>query len=191
MKTIITCFLFVALVAACSKQAKIKRAKMPASNQSASSQLAEPRTTAVASGDMRALLLQLQRVHFAFDSTTLLPEARSSLQAAAELLIANPNVSLFLDGHTDLRGTTEYNVALGDRRAQTVLDYLVRLGIDPARLQTVSFGPTRPLRDGSDPTAHALNRRVEFRVMHGDLELVLENGTPFDDRGTALVAENQ
>ncbi len=190
MKTIIITCLVVALAAACSKPAKINRARTPASNQGASSQIAEPRTTAVASGDMRALLLHLQRVHFAFDSTTLLPEARSSLQAAAEHLIANPNISLFLDGHTDLRGTTEYNVALGDRRAQTVLDYLVRLGIDPARLQTVTFGPTRPLRDGSDPTAHAFNRRVEFRVMRGDLELVLDDGTPFDDRGTALMAEN-
>lgn len=142
----------------------------------------------VADGDLEKVLTHLQRVHFAYDSSTLQPKAREALQAAAALLEAHPEVSLYIDGHADQRGTTEYNIGLGDRRARTVIDYLSRLGIAKDRLQAVSFGSERPLRDGEDAVAHATNRRVEFRLMRGNIELVLDDGLRFDDGGTPIAA---
>lgn len=142
--------------------------------------------TAAQREDMQAILLELQRVHFAFDSSTLLPESRAALQRAGELLVQHPEVALYIDGHADLRGTTEYNLALGDRRARAVIDYLTRLGVEPGRLTAVTFGSERPLRDASDDTAHAENRRVEFRLMRGNVQLVLRDGVLVDDTGQAL-----
>lgn len=178
------------LVLALSGCAKSKRepslatGKMPAADRAKGATV--PSTSATARDDMKAILLELQRVHFAFDSTALLPDAREALQRAGELLVKHPEVALYIDGHADLRGTTEYNLALGDRRARAVIDYLTRLGVPEDRLSAVTFGAERPRRDATDDAAHAENRRVEFRLMRGDVELVLRDGTPFDDAGRPL-----
>lgn len=140
----------------------------------------------VARADLRDALLHLQRVHFGYDTATLLPAARDALERAAGLLVAHPDVHLFVDGHTDDRGTTEYNIALGDRRAAAVVDYLVRLGIARERLHPISYGEQRPARDGEAPEDRAANRRVEFRLMRGEIQLVLDDGTPYADDGTPL-----
>lgn len=97
-------------------------------------------------------------VYFEFNASTLSPEARRTLEAHAEAMRAEPRVRLVLEGHCDQRGTMEYNFALGERRARTVRDYLVRLGVAQDRLSTVSYGAERPVS-----TDNARNRRVEFR----------------------------
>jgi peptidoglycan-associated lipoprotein len=99
-------------------------------------------------------------VYFAFDEHALSPEGRVIVERQAALLMRSPSLSVRIDGHTDERGTREYNLALGDRRSNSVKDYLVTLGVDPMRITTVSYGEERPAVLGSDETAWARNRRA-------------------------------
>lgn len=140
----------------------------------------------VAQGDIQDILLALTRVHFAYDQVTLNATSKKSLQEAADKLIANPEVSLFVDGHTDERGTTEYNMSLGDRRARAVVSYLKSCGVDAERLSTVSFGEESLLDTGRTPVAHARNRRVDFRLMSGNVQFELEESDLIDDDGTPV-----
>jgi peptidoglycan-associated lipoprotein len=132
------------------------------------------------------VLIVLSRIHFAYDSAALLPAARTALGKAADPLTRHPDVHLFLDGHADLRGSAEYNRALGERRARSVAEQLARLGVARDRLHVGSFGKDQPLVRGDGPNAHAHNRRVDFRLMRGDVRLVLEAGVLFDDVGHEL-----
>lgn len=104
-------------------------------------------------------------IHFDFDSFALRPEARTVLQRKAELLKDNPDVKLLIEGHCDERGTAEYNLALGERRARAAYEFLVLLGVSPNRLQIVSYGKERPLDPASNETAWALNRRAQFKLL--------------------------
>ena len=146
----------------------------------------EVKQTEVATGDIKDLLLALKRVHFPFDTTTLTDDSKNALDEASEKLRANLDVDLYVDGHTDDRGTTEYNMSLGERRAKTVVDYLANSGVDKARLTVVSFGEEKPLATGSGDVANAKNRRVDFRLMKGDVEFVLEDSTLVSDDGTPI-----
>ena len=100
------------------------------------------------------------RVFFAFDSAVLDDAARQTLERQAAWLKQFPAVSVTIEGHCDERGTREYNLALGDRRANAVKTYLVALGISPNRIRTISYGKERPADPGHDETAWALNRRA-------------------------------
>lgn len=135
---------------------------------------------------LRDAMLHLRRVHFGHDAATLLPAARDALARAAELLVKYPDVHIYVDGHTDDRGTTEYNVALGERRANAAIDYLVRMGIARERLHAVTWGEERPATNGVDPSDRAINRRVDFRLARGTVELHVADGVPFTDDGTPL-----
>jgi peptidoglycan-associated lipoprotein len=104
----------------------------------------------------------LQVVYFEFDSTELSDRARETLQRNADWLVRNPTWAVAIGGHCDERGTIEYNIALGDRRARTVRDYLGSLGVAAARMRVVSYGEERPAVPGHDETAWARNRRAEF-----------------------------
>lgn len=99
------------------------------------------------------------RVYFGYDRYDLTPEALQQLQLQAQWLNQYPNVSVTIEGHTDERGTREYNLALGDRRANAVRDYLVSLGVSGARVKTISYGKERPEVVGSDARSWAQNRR--------------------------------
>ena len=99
-------------------------------------------------------------VNFDFDSAELTVSARSTLNRQAAFLSLNPELMLVIEGHADERGTREYNLALGDRRATAVRDYLVAKGINSARVRTVSYGKERPAVAGSDEAAWAKNRRA-------------------------------
>lgn len=100
-------------------------------------------------------------VYFAFDSALLDEQSRAKLKEVHEWMQSNPDESVLLTGHCDERGTNEYNLALGDRRARSAYDYLVSLGADRNRLSTVSFGEERPADSGHNEEAWAKNRRVE------------------------------
>ena len=104
------------------------------------------------------------RVFYDTDRHTLDQAARSLVEQQAEWLQRYPNVDVTVEGHADERGTREYNLALGERRAQAVKDYLVALGISPTRVDTVSYGKERPAVVGSNPSAWAQNRRGVIRV---------------------------
>jgi peptidoglycan-associated lipoprotein len=100
------------------------------------------------------------RVFFAFDSFSLDAEARATLDSQAQWLVGNPNVRVTIEGHADERGTREYNLALGDRRANAARDYLQSRGVDPGRMTTLSWGKERPAVEGSTEYAWSQNRRA-------------------------------
>ncbi len=104
----------------------------------------------------------LQRIHFGFDQHTLTAEAREILSRNANYLRDNPRVRVRIEGHTDERGSDEYNLALGERRARAARDYLISLGINGNRLSIISYGEEMPLERGSNEGAWAKNRRAEF-----------------------------
>lgn len=99
------------------------------------------------------------RVFFGYDSFTLTPEAISQLELQAQWMRQYPSVSITVEGHADERGTREYNLALGDRRASAVKNYLVSLGASSARVQTLSYGKERPEMLGANSESWAKNRR--------------------------------
>lgn len=106
-----------------------------------------------------------ERIFFDFDSYELKPEARSVLQKKAEVLKANPNLKIVIEGHCDERGTEEYNLALGEKRARAAYEFLILLGVDANRMQIVSYGEEYPLDPGHNETAWAKNRRDEFKII--------------------------
>jgi peptidoglycan-associated lipoprotein len=106
-------------------------------------------------------------VRFDYDQSDIRPDARAALDAKIPILQANPNVAIRIGGHTDERGSDEYNLALGQRRAGAAKRYLVERGIAESRIETVSFGEERPVAQGSDEGAYSQNRRAEFEITGG------------------------
>ena len=106
----------------------------------------------------------LQTVYFEFDRSDLSDETRALLRANAEWMRAHPEFGVVIEGHCDERGTIEYNLALGQRRARAVSDYLTSLGVRGARLRTRTFGEERPAVTGHDEAAWSRNRRAEFVI---------------------------
>lgn len=100
------------------------------------------------------------RVFFEYDSAVLNSEATRILDGQAAWLLSYPDVNVTVEGHTDERGTREYNLALGDRRANAVRNYLVALDVPTTRILTISYGEERPMVAGSDEAAYAGNRRA-------------------------------
>lgn len=105
----------------------------------------------------------LETVYFDYDSFTLQPEARQALERTAAWLQANSSVKVTIEGHCDERGSDEYNLALGERRAIAVKNYLTTLGIVAERLITISYGEEQPAVDGQNESAWSKNRRAEFK----------------------------
>lgn len=99
------------------------------------------------------------RVFFGYDKSNISSEAQTVLQRQGAWLKSNPSVKVTIEGHADERGTREYNLALGERRANTVKNYLTALGIDRGRVKTISYGKERPVALGSNEAAWAQNRR--------------------------------
>lgn len=104
----------------------------------------------------------LSTIYFDYDQATLTSDSRKQLAQNAEWIKANGNVSLQIEGHCDQRGTVEYNIALGERRALSVKNYLVSLGIDSKRLSVISYGKERPVAQGDTEAAYSKNRRANF-----------------------------
>ena len=108
---------------------------------------------------------ELKTVYFAYDSYKLTGDARNVLKNSAKWLKDNGSATIQVEGHCDERGTTEYNLALGERRANAAKDYLVRLGVDASRVSIISYGEERPVDPGHDETAWSKNRRAAFVVL--------------------------
>jgi peptidoglycan-associated lipoprotein len=103
-------------------------------------------------------------IYFEFDSSALLSMAQDVLKRKAQWLRDNPNVSVVIEGHCDERGTNEYNLALGDRRANSAKTFLEDLGVSGFRLKTISYGEERPVDPGHNEEAWAKNRRAHFVI---------------------------
>lgn len=106
----------------------------------------------------------LEDVHFDFDSAVLSPEARATLDSHAELLETYSSMEILIEGHCDERGTVEYNLALGERRADAIRNYLTNLGISPDRMKTISYGKEFPLDPRHNEEAWRKNRRGHFEI---------------------------
>ena len=104
----------------------------------------------------------IQDAFYDFDASTLSGQAQAALTASATWLKAHPDYNLLLEGHCDERGTEQYNLALGDRRANSARDFLATLGVDGTRMRTVSYGEERPFDQGHDDSAWAKNRRAHL-----------------------------
>ena len=117
-------------------------------------------TTATQMSDAEKLAQVGNTVYFGFDSSELAGEAQATLDRQAAFLNVNPTMVVIIEGHADERGTREYNLALGDRRAVAVRDYLLAKGLNAARVRTVSYGKERPAVSGSNEQAWAKNRRA-------------------------------
>lgn len=109
--------------------------------------------------------IKLERIHFDFDKYDIRPGDKEILIRNAEVLAANPTVKILIEGHCDERGTNEYNMALGEKRAKAARDFLVKYGIAPSRIDIISYGEERPLDPRHNEDAWALNRRAEFVII--------------------------
>jgi peptidoglycan-associated lipoprotein len=132
------------------KQPAVKEAPVSDSDQSA------------AAGQQ---LTSLDNIYFDFDSYVLSAKARETLTANAGMMKKNDSVNIQVAGHCDERGSDEYNLALGEKRAKAAMDYIVTLGIPASRLSTISYGKEKPLDPGHDEAAWAKNRRDEFTII--------------------------
>jgi peptidoglycan-associated lipoprotein len=107
---------------------------------------------------------KLEAIQFGYDSALLPPKEVTKLEKAGQYLLDNPNRVMNVDGHCDERGSNEYNLSLGEQRAQALRKFLIDLGIDGSRIQTRSFGKEKPLDPGHNEAAWTKNRRGEFVV---------------------------
>ncbi len=106
----------------------------------------------------------LKRVHFDFDKYTIRDDMKGILQANANWLLRFPSVEVLVEGHCDERGTIEYNIALGEKRAEAAKNYLVSLGMNAGKIKIISFGKSKPLVQGVDEASYFQNRRAEFVI---------------------------
>ena len=113
----------------------------------------------------KAVTVPISDINFDFDLSNIRPDAREILKTDADVFLKNSASNIVIEGHCDERGTAEYNMALGQRRAQETMKYLVNLGIKESRMKTISYGEERPLDPGHNEEAWAKNRRAHFVVI--------------------------
>ena len=151
----------VLALAACGKKAP-KDLPPPPADTSAQTGTGTTTPSGPAKGSQEDFVASVSsdRILFDTDQYDVDAQDQQTLQSQAAWLQQNPNVRVTIEGHADERGTRDYNIALGDRRANAAKNYLASLGIDPSRLNTVSYGKERPAALGSDESAWAQNRRA-------------------------------
>jgi peptidoglycan-associated lipoprotein len=143
---------------------------------------AQPTATPASNDEVRTGLPDLKTValgtvYFDLDQSALRDDAKAALEQNAALLRDNPGVTVRVEGHADERGSTQYNLALGEKRANSVKTYLQSLGITPSRMEVVSYGEERPADAGHDDAAWSKNRRVELAVTAGSDKVGSSYGT--------------
>ena len=150
------------LLAACETASQVSgdSASTSASNTASSSSSSSSSSASADKTPAEKLAQVGNTVNFDFDSAELTVSARSTLNRQSAFLSVNPDLMIVIEGHADERGTREYNLALAERRATAVRDYLVAKGMNSARVRTVSYGKERPAVAGSDEASWAKNRRA-------------------------------
>ena len=154
-----------AVVVAEQQQEVAKEEAQIAVEQDAEKSIEAPKAVTIISAppeEPETAIQDLGMVYFAYDKSIITPAFEEIIQENYEWIAENPDVQIQLEGHCDERGTNEYNLALGERRAKAVFDYLVSLGASPSQFSLVSFGEERPAASGSNEFAWKQNRRVEF-----------------------------
>ncbi|MCH8037964.1 MAG: peptidoglycan-associated lipoprotein Pal [Proteobacteria bacterium] len=163
----LTIFAATLLLAACATPSEESGGTTGAGTTATTSTTTAPTTTisGPTPGSQEHLVVNVgDRVFFDLDKSDLSPEAQATAEALAVWMSSYPASTVGIEGHADERGTREYNLALGERRASSVQDYLVALGVSPNRLSTISYGKERPAVLGSNEGSWAQNRRGVFVV---------------------------
>ncbi len=131
------------------------------------------RLAALAEASRAALINELaSMIHFDYDQFSVRPSDEQLVARKVAIMKANPALRIRIVGHADDRGSDEYNLALGMRRAVAVKDFIVRMGVDAGRIDVASLGEERPLDVGSNESAWAMNRRAEFEIVAGGQTIV-------------------
>ena len=155
----------VALVSACETAPSGDASAGGAGGAGETKTAAKAKAMAVMPGSQEDLVVNVgDRVFFNYDKFNISTEAGETLELQAAWLKRNASVTVTIQGHADERGTREYNLALGERRANAVKDFLVTLGVNPQRIDTISYGKERPVAIGSTNAAWAQNRRGVTKV---------------------------
>jgi peptidoglycan-associated lipoprotein len=148
------------------KQVNEKSAKPEAGRKSAPSHAQQPSQVNTQTDTTKVLQLHtaLENIYFDYDASGLSNQARSTLVKNVDMMRKNPAVTVRIEGSCDERGSSEYNLALGERRAKTAMQYMVTMGIPGKRLSVISYGKEKPADSGHDEAAWAKNRRDEFVI---------------------------
>ena len=159
MKKLLSTFLFCCLVfnfVSCASKKKDLAPPLPGDEVSKDAMSFDPM------GSDSGNIAGLKSVNFETDRSHLSEEAKSILEATKFWMEEKSNVQMQIEGHCDSRGSNEYNLALGQRRARAVYDYLIKLGLSESRLSTTSYGEERPMAAGDGESDYATNRRANF-----------------------------
>ncbi len=164
MSPVVTRSLLVATaliaLSACSKKAPEELPPPPVETSQPTPPAPPPSGPAKGSQEDFLASISSDRIYFDTDKYDVDSDDQTTLQSQAQWLMENPTVRVTVEGHCDERGTRDYNLALGERRANAAKNYLASLGIDPSRITTISYGKERPVALGSDEAAWAQNRRA-------------------------------
>lgn len=166
---LVTAVLVSALLVGCASDVKlnetpvVKRNPVPNEGQDAAGGISQSEVASVDLTAQGADVAAQRIIYFELDSYIIKPEYRTIVEAQARRLTTDRNAKLVIEGHTDNRGGSEYNLALGQRRAESVMKALILLGVQDPQLEAVSFGKERPAMQGNDETAWARNRRAELK----------------------------
>lgn len=162
-------FLGLVLVGAigCSSKKKVDGGDSAAPDMAADSGQSAPAIDSTpmnfdAGGSDSGKVNGLQSVNFAYDKSALTADAKQKIQGNVDWMKSNPNTNMQIEGHCDSRGSIEYNLSLGERRAQSVKSYMTSLGINGGRLSVISYGKEKPLTMGDSDAEQARNRRANF-----------------------------
>lgn len=142
-----------------------KRAEIERLEEEEWAERIEPEEEEVALPERGVAILEGEAIYFEFDRSFIKPEYRAILREKAAVLRDNPSISIRIEGNCDERGTNEYNIALGERRANSARSFLMSLGISSSRIEVMSYGEERPLFLGHDEESWSRNRRDDFVVI--------------------------
>jgi peptidoglycan-associated lipoprotein len=146
------------------KKAAVAEAKPATDDEAREQALKRDAEAAAAAAAAEAAKFKFEDIRFAYDKSAIEPAARPTLTKLADWLMKNKNYALVIAGHCDERGTVEYNLALGQRRAEAAMKYLIDLGVKQADIATISYGKESPLDPGHNEEAWAKNRRANFTI---------------------------
>ncbi len=158
MTKLLSAVLALALVVGCQSKQKTEEKK----TDTTPTQIDSSPMSFDPSGSDSGKINGLSTVHFEYDKSSITAESKKLLAGNADWLKNNPKANLQIEGHCDSRGSIEYNLSLGERRAQAVKNYLVGMGVSSGRMTIISYGKEKPLMQGDTEAAHGKNRRANF-----------------------------
>jgi peptidoglycan-associated lipoprotein len=161
----ITLLVAVSLMTSCGKKQMVKSTSEEKATEIKEEVVPEKKVQETAMEVKDAAMMTFSDIHFDYDKSDILDNARPVLEKTGTYLLEHSGEKILVEGHCDERGTSEYNLALGERRAQSAKNYIVNLGVKGDRVKTISYGEEKPLDPGHSEEAWAKNRRAHFILM--------------------------